>query len=119
MENDWTKEIDRLRERVRELEAADYNARLALLLNHGHSCAYTDDGELQCGECRPNWDYKKLPIKTLIFQLVGLAQERENRLKAELSEARDTAKKYGARLRCHGYTTKDLAAALKAGEVEE
>ena len=32
---------------------------------------------------------------------------------------RDTAKKYGARLRCHGYTTKDLAAALKAGEAEE
>jgi len=101
----------------------DYGARLALLLNHGHDAPYTDDGELQCAECRPNWDYRRLPIKTLIFQLVGLHKEEVDRLKAELAEAR-TALQWIADSTipiAGGYTEKlvGIAKAALAGKEED
>ena len=94
----------------------DYGARLALLLNHGHDAPYTDDGELQCAECRPNWDYRRLPIKTLIFQLVGLHKEEVDRLKAELALEKQRNRCGEAVIRENERMTKELAEARKIME---
>jgi hypothetical protein len=58
-----------------EKDEEDKRVRMFLLFNHGHSAPYLDDGEMQCGECRPNWDYKRLPLKTLVSQFLGLRAE--------------------------------------------
>lgn len=36
--------------------------RRALWLGHGHKGVYGDDGEMQCAECIPMWDYKRQPL---------------------------------------------------------
>ena len=109
VENALYAEIDRLRERVRELED-----RLLDVVrgNFTQICSF-------CGfEAKsPNgWAELQEHIHSCPVHPLAISRAQNSRLKAELAEARDTAKKYGARLRCHGYTTKDLAAALKAGE---
>lgn len=74
----------------------DKQVRLFLLFNHGHSAPYIDDGEMQCGECMPIWDYKRLPLKTLISQFMGLQAEQIAALQArirELEESRDEWKR--------------------------
>jgi len=45
-------------------------ARLVLLLNHGHKAAYLDDGEMQCGDCRGEWDYKRPPLSNLTKMII-------------------------------------------------
>ena len=79
------KEIEELTRRAEQDEAENKAARLTILFNHGHTAPYTDDGELQCGECRPNWDYKRLPLKTLIFLFIGLKDEEIEKLKADIA----------------------------------
>lgn len=37
-----------------------------LWLSHGHGGVYGDDGEMQCGQCRPVWDYKRAPLGDVI-----------------------------------------------------
>ena len=107
MENDITREIDRLRRRVREQDAV-YD-----------SLSVSFDDLKQKYHDLADVSYFKNASLAAANQWAEALRKEVDRLKAELAEARDTAKKYGARLRCHGYTTKDLAAALKAGAVEE
>ena len=64
----------------------DKQVRLFLLVNHGHKAPYLDDGEMQCGECCPNWDYKRLPLKTLISQMMGLRDAQIAALQAKVQE---------------------------------
>lgn len=45
-------------------------------LNHGHSGQYGDDGEMQCGQCAPIWDYKRTPINELREHVQTLRLER-------------------------------------------
>ncbi len=37
-----------------------------LWLSHGHQGVYGDDGEMQCSECAPVWDYKRAPLAEVI-----------------------------------------------------
>jgi len=52
-----------------------------LWLNHGHDGIYGDDGEMQCGQCMPHWDYKREDIQPLmgifLFQIDALRAENE------------------------------------------
>jgi hypothetical protein len=72
----------------------NYETRLFLLLNHGHAAPYTDDGELQCAECRPNWDYKILPITTLLIQLLTPLHEQIAALETQLKTIHRLQDKY-------------------------
>jgi hypothetical protein len=66
-----------------EKDEAEQNTRLFLALNHGHKGIYLDDGEIQCGECRPNWDYKKPSLLTVAKVAVGVLLEQIAALTAE------------------------------------
>ena len=74
--------------RIKELEEESMEVRCFLLFNHGHEGQYLDDGELQCSACLPNWDYKRLPLKTLVHHVIArfkAIEEENDRLKAELA----------------------------------
>jgi hypothetical protein len=49
--------------------------RAYLWLGHGHSGVYGDDGEMQCAQCRPVWDYKRAPLAEVIQQAVKARRE--------------------------------------------
>jgi hypothetical protein len=41
--------------------------RRFLWLNHGHAAVlYGDDGEMQCKDCIPTWDYLRAPIRDVL-----------------------------------------------------
>ncbi len=62
--------------------------RLVLLLNHGHSGAYLDDGEMQCGDCAPNWDYGR-PLLSEITKRVVFALNKDATLRAKVERLKD------------------------------
>lgn len=37
-----------------------------LWLSHGHTRVYGDDGEMQCGDCLPVYDYKRAPLADVV-----------------------------------------------------
>ena len=37
--------------------------RRLMWLSHGHAGLYGDDGEMQCGQCKPTWDYRNDPLE--------------------------------------------------------
>ena len=39
-----------------------------LWFNHGHQGIYGDDGEMQCGQCAPVWDYRRAPLANVVRQ---------------------------------------------------
>jgi len=82
-------------EEIKAKEKQDYETRLFLLLNHGHAGVYTDDGELQCVECRSNWDYKRLPMKTLLCQFIGLKEAKLTAAREEIAKLRDFKDRFG------------------------
>jgi hypothetical protein len=45
---------------------SEMQLRRYLWLSHGHRGLYGDDGEMQCGECNPHWDYKNLPLAEIV-----------------------------------------------------
>ena len=47
--------------------------RMRLWMGHGHSGLYGDDGEMQCGQCVPLWDYRRTPIEQLVEHVNRLA----------------------------------------------
>jgi len=57
-------------------------AREALWLGHGHTGLYGDDGEMQCGLCKPAVDFKRQPI----VELVGALKEEIRRLQQEVGK---------------------------------
>ena len=68
-------------ERISNLER-DYNfvekqLRMRLLANHGHTCLYLDDGEMQCSECINVGlgvvDFKRTPIRELVEHIETLS----------------------------------------------
>ncbi len=69
--------------RCRELEDAEHEARIVLALNHGHKGIYRDDGEIQCGACNPAWNYKMLPLLTVVKTAMGVLAADLARLRAE------------------------------------
>lgn len=54
---------------VSKLGDIDLKYRRMLWLNHGHQGLYGDDGEMQCAQCRPHWDYKRMPLEQLEAQV--------------------------------------------------
>lgn len=42
--------------------------RYELWSNHGHTLMYGDDGEMQCAECSPVSDYKRMPLEQVVQQ---------------------------------------------------
>ena len=77
----------RLQEEIARLKAEneglDDFLRKFLLFSHGHSAPYLDDGEMQCGLCVPNWDYKRLDIQTVVRTAVGALLKKVKELEAE------------------------------------
>lgn len=64
---------------VREQAVADaLEARRFLWLHHGHDQRYSDDGEMQCGQCKP-WDYKRAPLSDLVKAAVEAIREQAKR----------------------------------------
>ena len=63
-------EVGHLDAVTNEVNEEAEKARLVLLLNHGHKAAYLDDGEMQCGDCRGEWDYKRPPLSDLTKMVI-------------------------------------------------
>lgn len=59
-------QIDVLIERVEIAEGLLAQIRFKIWRGHGHVGIYGDDGEMQCGQCSPNWDYKRAPLMELV-----------------------------------------------------
>lgn len=59
-------------QKVMELEESERKVREFVWLNHGHEGVYGDDGEMQCGACMPNWDYKRPPLFNVVRVAVGV-----------------------------------------------
>ena len=86
----YSKAEEEIAEIKRQAKEVEYGTRLFLLLNHGHVAPYTGDGELQCGNCFPNWDYGRLPLKVLINQALALRDEQIAALTANYQDSIDT-----------------------------
>jgi hypothetical protein len=75
--------IRELLDEAKEKDAEIIAGKICLALNHGHKGIYLDDGEIQCGECKPNWDYKRASLLTavkvatgeLLYQIAALTTE--------------------------------------------
>lgn len=48
---------------LREAKAVEMKYRQKLWLGHGHRGVYGDDGEMQCGECAPRFDFKRQSLE--------------------------------------------------------
>jgi len=48
--------------------------RIYLWLSHGHRGVYGDDGEMQCVECSPVWDYKRAPLADVVLKAIESRQ---------------------------------------------
>ncbi len=77
---------------IAELKAEAREARIFLALNHGHRGIYLDDGEIQCGECKPNWDYKTPSLLTVSRVAMSVLLEKLSRLTALVND-NEAAKK--------------------------
>lgn len=42
-----------------------------LWLSHGHQGVYGDDGEMQCDQCAPVWDYKRAPLADVVTAAIA------------------------------------------------
>lgn len=61
---DYEQVMSAIEKIVEDAKKIEMKYRKVLWLSHGHSGLYGDDGEMQCGRCRP-WDYKRAPIEEL------------------------------------------------------
>lgn len=84
------KRIKELEANQKEIDEEARKVRLILLLNHGHSRAYLDDGELQCSECGlGNYDFKIPSLSKLTKRILFQRIDRIKELEAELAKARE------------------------------
>ena len=63
----------------------EHELRMEWWLNHGHDGLYGDDGEMQCGQCHPVFDYKRAPLAEV---KAAAEKARLERIKASLAAAR-------------------------------
>ena len=63
----------------------EHELRMEWWLNHGHDGLYGDDGEMQCGQCHPVFDYKRAPLAEV---KAAAEKARLERIKALLAAAR-------------------------------
>jgi DNA repair exonuclease SbcCD ATPase subunit len=69
---------------LEEQEREGNDFRQWLWLNHGHITLYGDDGEMQCQECFPVYDYKRFALKELITQVIEVQNEQAEATMAKL-----------------------------------
>jgi prefoldin subunit 5 len=59
-----------------------------LWIHHGHQGVYGDDGERQCGQCAPTWDYKRAPLEQVALAAFKAMQAQVATLTSDLAQAR-------------------------------
>lgn len=64
----------------------NFEIRESLWLGHGHGGVYGDDGEMACGQCMPNHDYKRQPLIDCVRAAMKALHDRIRRLEVKKCE---------------------------------
>jgi hypothetical protein len=67
--------IDAQQAEIDRLKAEVLTIRKLLWVGHGHRGLYGDDGELQCAQCSPAYDYKNGRLEDVVRQAISVLTE--------------------------------------------